>query len=74
MKKAFLVGFSPMTRVVVDVKDDKNPLDDPYEFAKIVRSAREQMCDNTIAEYLNGDTIDEIIEDMECPYNEEEDN
>lgn len=74
-KKAFLVCFNPMTRVVVDVRDDLeiDILDDPYEFAKIVRAAREQMCENTIAEYLNGENIDEIKEDTECPYNEIED-
>lgn len=74
-KKAFLVSFSPMTRVVVDVeeKEGEDVLDDPYQYAKIIREARAQIVENGIDEYLNGDSLDQIVEDIECPYTEEED-
>lgn len=65
-KKAFLVSFSPMTRVVVDVEDET--LEDSQEFSKVVRAARAQMMENSIADYLNGDTVDEIRLDEEFPY------
>lgn len=70
MKKAYLVSFSPVTRIVIDVQDDS--LEDPQEFALAVRTARQQMIENGIDNYLDGDNIDEIVLDEECPYNEEE--
>lgn len=72
-KKAFLVSFSPMTRVIVDMEGTEDEiLDDPYKYAEIVRTARAQIIEHGIADYLNGDNIDEIKEDTECPYMEEE--
>lgn len=75
MKKAFLVSFTPMTRVVVDVPDnfleDNLELQDEYEWAKVVEAAREQMIENGIDDYLNGDTIEEIRLDEELPYPQE---
>lgn len=76
MKKAFLVSFSPMTRVVVDVPDDfledEFTLMDDMTRAKVIRSARERMIENGIDEYLNGDNIDTIELDEEMPYEEGE--
>ena len=68
MKRAFLVGFSPMTRVIVDVEDET--LKNEYEFAKVVTAAREQIIKNGIADYLNSESVDEIILDTECKYDE----
>lgn len=72
MKKAFLVSFVPMTRVVVDVpdnflEDDLEPQDE-YEWAKVVNAARNQIFEVGIDDYLNGGTIDEIKLDEELPY------
>lgn len=73
-KKAFLVSFSPTTRVVVDVEGtEEEILDDSYKWAEIVRTARAHIIENGIEFYLNGDNVDEIKEDTECPYTEEED-
>jgi len=75
MKKAILVSFSPMTRVVVDVAEDfltdEFTEQDDFERAKVIRAAREQMIENGIEEYLNGDNIDTIELDEEMPYEEE---
>lgn len=68
MKRAFLVGFSPMTRVIVDVEDET--LKNEYEFAKVVTAAREQIIKNGIADYLNSESVDEIVLDTECKYDE----
>lgn len=65
MKIAFLVGFSPMTRVVVDVEDPLNLTED--EEQQISVAAREQMADN-LEDYLNLDNVDEIREDEDLPY------
>lgn len=71
MKTAFLVSFCPMTRVVVDVELEDDPniygLFDKYR-DKIILAAREQIIDNGIEEYLNGDNLEDIITDEECPY------
>lgn len=71
-KRAFLVTFAPTVRVIVDVKED-DPADDPQEFALIVRSARSVMMENSIADYIGGETVSMIEEDLEEPYNPEED-
>lgn len=65
MKKAFLVSFAPMTRVVVDVEDET--LEDLDDFHKVIIAARNHMLEN-IGDYLTGDTCDNIILDEECPY------
>ena len=58
---------------LVDIEGTEDEiLDDPYKYAEIVRTAREQIIEHGIADYLNGDNIDEIKEDTECPYMEEE--
>ena len=66
MKKAFLVSFSPMTRIVMDVEDSENLTED--EAQQICIAAREQMINNGIEDYLSLDNIDEIKEDEELPY------
>ena len=68
MKKAFLVSFTLMTRVVVDIKEG---LLNPYDYSKIISAARENIIYNGIDDYLNGDTIDEIRLDEELPYPQE---
>lgn len=65
MKRAFLVGFCPMTRVVIDVENPLNLTED--EERQISVAAREQMADN-LGDYLNLDNVDEIREDEELPY------
>lgn len=75
MKKAFLVTFCPTTRVVVDVPDnflvDIIKPQDNFVWAKIVSAAREQIIENGIEDYLNEDTVDEIVLDEELPYPQE---
>ena len=66
-KKAFLVMASVMTRVVVDVGNDFNG-EIPYGCAleeEIINRALPRLSEN-----LCGDNIEEIIEDLECPYDE----
>lgn len=67
-KKAFLVGFAPLTRVIVEVPDDfsEDTLND-YQRADIVRAAREKMTQD-IGDYLCGDNCDILEQDHECPY------
>jgi len=76
MKRAFLVSFAPMTRVIVDVNEDllndEFELQDDFEIAKVIKAAREQMIANGIEEYLNGDNLDTIELDEEMPYEEGE--
>jgi hypothetical protein len=69
-KKAFLVAFSPMTRVVIDVEEDPNECD--HTFRQVVREARSNIEDN-ITDYLNGDNVEFIQEDEDCPYDPETD-
>jgi hypothetical protein len=64
-KKAFLVAFSPMTRVVIDVDTDPHECD--YTFGQVVRQARDQIRGD-IGDYINGDNVEFIQEDEECPY------
>lgn len=70
MKKAFLVSFSPMTRVIVDVEDEE--LINEFDWHKVVKAAREQMIENGISEYLNGENVDTLELDEEMPYEERE--
>lgn len=65
MKKAFLVEFNVRTRVLLD--ESKDPDKDEYAFAELVRTARKQMLDDNIENYLCGDNA-QIEEDIECPY------
>jgi hypothetical protein len=69
-KKAFLVSFSPMTRVVIDT--DKNPNECDYTFGQVVSQARDQIRED-ISDYINGDNVDFIEEDDDCPYDPETD-
>ncbi len=70
-KKAFLVGFSTLTRVIVDVEDET--LENDMDHAKVIYAARTQMMENSIADYINGETCDRIDLDEEMPYNPEDD-
>lgn len=70
-KKAFLVGFCPQTRVVVDVPDDFDPEHmDSQEMENIIKTAREQIMADP-ANYLYGENCDRLEEDLECPYEED---
>jgi len=70
-KKAFLVRFSPVTRVVVDVDKDFNECE--YTFGDIVRAARNNMLATGIAFYINSENVDAVVEDVEIPYDPETD-
>lgn len=64
-KTAFLVSFCPMTRVVIDVADPENLTAKEQDL--LVAVARSQIMDD--AEWkLNGENIDEVRLDDECPY------
>lgn len=72
MKKAYLVSFAPMTRVVIDVPEGVNPEEmadgiSREKFNEAVRKAREQMAEN-LGDYLYGENVDVFEEDVECPY------
>lgn len=66
-KKAFLVKASVMTRIVIDVPEDFDIVD--FEWGelsdKMVASAIPRLREN-----LCGDSIEEVDEDLECPYDE----
>ena len=64
-KTAFLVSFCPMTRVVIDVADPVNLTAKEQDL--LVSVARSQIM-NWAEEKLNGDNIDEVRLDDECPY------
>ena len=64
-KKAFLVSFCPMTRVVIDCDDPDNLT--AQEQDELVAKAREQIL-KYADEKLDGDNIDEVRIDDECPY------
>ncbi len=64
-RKAFLVSFSFRTRVIVDV-DNEDDIQ-TVKFDEAVSIARDQI-EDSIADYLSGDNVDEIILDEELPY------
>lgn len=64
-KTAFLVSFCPMTRVVIDVQNPDRLTDEEQDL--LVAKAREQILENA-DERINGDNIDEVRPDDECPY------
>lgn len=73
-KKAFLVEFAPRTRVIVDVPDGFDPDNvnfvresDRIAYDAIIRAAREKITLDA-ANYLYGDNLSEIVEDVECPF------
>lgn len=69
-KKAFLVGFAPLTRVVVDVPEDFNPDNadaSPEIRNSIIAAARERIV-SLAAEKLDGENCNRLEEDLECPY------
>lgn len=73
-KKAFLVSFCPMTRVIVDVPEGFDPdnvnfinPEDKKNYDAIIAAARQKI-DANLTDYLIGDNIDTLEEDLECPY------
>lgn len=64
-KTAFLVSFCPMTRVVIDAADPENLTTEEQD--KLVALAREQIMQDATNK-LNGENIDEVRPDNECPY------
>lgn len=71
-KKAYLVGFATLTRIVIDVPEGIDPLEckdgaSEDKWREIVRAAREKMA-ASIGDYLNGDNCDRLEEDTECPF------
>lgn len=62
-KKAYLVAISPMVRVVADENASE---EDVIDLA--VEKMRSDPC-----EYLHATHCDELREDVECPYDPEED-
>ena len=65
MKVAFLVSFCPMTRVVIEAGDPENLTAEEQDL--LVAKAREQIMQDADSK-LNGDNIDELRHDDECPY------
>lgn len=72
MKKAFIVGFCPLTRVIIDVPEDFDGDINSPKGAEIIKAAREKIMSDP-ANYLFGDNCDRLEEDIECPYKEDED-
>lgn len=77
MKKAFLVKATVMTRVIIDVDDDFNTRDcdttingtlTDVEWDKAIEIAIPLLQDNVCE-----DNIDDIVEDIECPFSELDD-
>lgn len=71
MKRAYLVIFTTVTRVVVDVPEDFDPYNCVTEeqecaYDTIIDEARENIMENP-ANYLYEENA-EIMEDTECPY------
>ena len=69
-KVALLVDFNPRTRVVVDIPDGMNTnewIENPDNFDLVAKTAREQMLENQVEDYLSGENM-YWEEDMECPY------
>lgn len=70
-KVAFLVDMAMMTRVVVEVPDEFNEMEDsafePLVFNEIVKKATanyiERINNNEV-----GENITEVVTDDECPY------
>lgn len=60
-KKAYLVSFAPMCRVVVDGDADND---------EIIKRAAMKMLDNP-EDYIYYNNVDEVKEDTECPYDPE---
>lgn len=70
MKKAFLVSFDVMTRVVIDVPEGASVEDienDDKLFDQLVSQARDHVLEDPF-NYLCGDNLSETQEDEECPY------
>ena len=68
MKRAFLVSFSPMTRVVIDVENEEDlSEDEQFEAMKV---AREQIRDG-FYDYFSMDNIEEVKPDIDCPFPDE---
>jgi hypothetical protein len=66
-KYAFLISFTPMTRVVVDVEDPE--LKDIKEQMKVLEVAQQKMRE-AIKDYLNFDNLEILELDTEIPYGE----
>ena len=64
-KTAFLVSFCPMTRVVIECENPDRLTDEEQNL--LVAKAREQILQYA-DEKLNGENIDEVRPDDECPY------
>ena len=65
MKRAYLVEYSIITRVLVDVEDEE--LNDIEEELKVI-SAAEDNIRYSISDYLCSDNIASIELDVQCPY------
>ena len=65
MKVAFVVSFCPMTRVVIEVGNPENLTAEEQDL--LVAKGREQIMQDADNK-LNGDNIDEVRKDDECPY------
>ena len=73
-KIAILISFVPMTRLVVELPEDKtidNLENTPEVFDRIVSHARAKM-HKSLEDYLNGDNVDIFTEDFDCPIEENE--
>lgn len=66
MKKAFLVTFFPMTRVIVDIPDGKDEND--KEIRETIVKAAAQRIISMATDKLNDENCESVEEDIECPY------
>lgn len=70
-KKAYLIEFTITTRIILDSENDPNENEDL--FAETVNIARTQILENGVTDYIHGDNVSLIEEDIECPYDSETD-
>lgn len=75
MKKAYLVEYSIKTRVVIDVPDDYKPFDYKGESITdgiLIAKAGDKILSDA-QNYIIGDNITYVEEDLEMPYDPEHD-
>ena len=73
MKTAFLVQFSPITRVVVDVDDSSIFPANDEDWYKVVEAAKQQILENGVGFYICSENLEDIKLDTEMPYDKETD-
>ena len=70
MKKAYLVTFIPTARIIIEEDELKGLSGNDYLDARwdlAAKKARQKMSHH-LDTYLNGDNVDFVEEDVECPF------